>query len=130
MQIDHIGIAVYHLQPAISKFTQELGFQVVSEEMISEEGIRIAKLMNGDVWIELMEPIGEHSSISNFLSQRGEGIHHLALQVENYLTYVLSVSKNSVQTINPTIRVGADQRRVTFLHPRSLHGVLVEICDL
>ncbi|GLO66513.1 MULTISPECIES: VOC family protein [Oceanobacillus] len=130
MQIGHIGIAVYQLQPAIYKFTQELGFRVVSEQIISQEGIRIAKLMNGDVCIELMEPMDDHSSISNFLSQRGEGIHHLALQVENYLTYILSVSKSSVQMIKPTIRLGADQRRVTFLHPRSLHGVLVEICDL
>lgn len=130
MQFDHIGIAVYQLRPAISTFTMDLGFQLVSEEVISEEGIRIAKLMNGDVCIELMEPINDHSSISNFLSSRGEGIHHLALKVENYLTYVLSVSNSSLKTIMPNIRVGADQRRVTFLHPRTLHGVLVEICDL
>ncbi|MFS0751503.1 VOC family protein [Oceanobacillus sp. 1P07AA] len=129
MQLDHIGIAVYQLRPAISKFTKELGFQLVSKETISEEGIRIAKLMNGDVCIELMEPIGDHSSISNFLNQRGEGIHHFALKVENYLAHVLSITNSTIQTIYPNIRVGSDQRRVTFLHPHSLHGVLVEICD-
>lgn len=129
MRFDHIGIAVYQLQPAISRYTEELGFELTLIEEVTQEKIRIAKLRNGEVRIELMEPIHGHSPISRFLEQRGEGIHHIGVNVDDYSSYIQLVANGPISYIEPKIRIGANHKKVTFLHPKALHGVLLEICE-
>ena len=124
--IDHLGIAVNSLQEA-KKFYQSLGLEVHSEEVSVREKVRLAMLPVGASRIELLEPTAEDSPIAKFLAKRGEGLHHVALHVDNLPAMVERMKKAGARFISEEIKIGAGGHAYVFVHPASTGGVLLEL---
>ena len=127
-EIDHLGIAVKSLAQA-KIFYQNLGMQVMPEETVSQEKVRLAMVPVGDSRIELLEPLSDDSPIAKFLAKRGEGLHHVSLRVDNLQGTVENLKKSGVRLINEQIQVGAGGHLYVFVHPASAGGVLLELCE-
>jgi len=128
MRIDHIGIAVKNLEDAIKTF-EALGFKVKGIEEVKEQKVKVAMLPVGESKIELLEATAKDSAIAKFIASRGEGIHHIAINVES-IEKSLEVAKNSgIKLIDEKPRIGAGGKKVAFLHPKSTHGVLLEFVE-
>ncbi len=128
-KINHLGIAVHKLEPALAFYRDQLGLPLDSIVDIEDRGLRVAFLKAGDVLVELLAPLREDSEISRFLETRGEGIHHICFEVPDILSSLSTLSENGVRVINTTPSVGAEGFPVAFLHPKSCNGVLVELLD-
>lgn len=126
--IDHLGIAVRSIAEA-RKLYESLGLRVVHEETVDYEHVRIAMIPAGDARIELLEPTEADSPVARFLAKRGEGLHHVALQVENISLALETLKAQGVRLIADEIRVGAGGHLYFFVHPASAGGVLLEICE-
>ena len=127
--IDHIGIAVHNLAEARKLYEGVLGLTPLPEELPPGMGVRVAKYKTGDSAVELLEAASPDGAVGKFLSQRGEGIHHICFRVRDLAAAVASLRGKGFQTIWPEPRVGAAGRRVQFLHPKVAHGVLVELAE-
>lgn len=127
-EIDHLGIAVKSLAQA-KTFYQNLGMQVMPEETVVQEKVRLAMVPLGDSRIELLEPLSDDSPIAKFLAKRGEGLHHVSLRVDNLQSTVENLKKSGVRLINEQIQVGAGGHLYVFVHPASAGGVLLELCE-
>jgi len=128
-QIAHLGIAVHDLEGALSFYRDSLGLAHEETVDIEERGIRIAFLRAGGVLVELMEPLNDASEISRFLEKRGAGIHHLCFEVDDIQATIDRLQTEGVQMIHTTPQIGAEGLPVAFIHPRSAHGVLVEVLE-
>lgn len=128
MKIDHIAIAVNNLDEAVRQYQQALGLKDVEFETVESEGVRIAILHLNNSRIELMEPTKETSPIQKFLESRGEGLHHIALETENIEDDVARMRDDGVRFLGE-VRPGSRGTKITFIHPKSLHGVLAELCS-
>jgi len=131
MKLDHIGIAVHSIEDALRTYEQQLGFVLHEIVAIEEQKVRVAVLPAGDSRIELLEPTAPDSPIQRFLEKRGEGVHHLCFQVEDLVKKVEELRAASLQLIPMSSELGLEGRKIAFLHPRSTHGVLIELveCD-
>src|SRR5260370_31677643 len=125
--IDHLGIAVKSLKSAKALYEQ-LGLKVVSEETVEHEKIRAAMIPVGESRIELLEATSEDSAVARFIAKRGEGLHHIALEVENLSAAIESLKKIGTRFISDEIKIGAGGHLYVFIHPSSAGGVLVELC--
>ena len=124
--IDHLGIAVKSLEQA-KKFYQQLGMQVMPEEVVEAEKVRLAMVPLGESRIELLEPINEESPIAKFLAKRGEGLHHVSLRVDDITATVKRLKQQGVRLISEDVKIGADGHMYVFVHPQSAGGVLLEL---
>jgi methylmalonyl-CoA epimerase len=127
-ELDHIGIAVRSIAQA-RKLYESLGLQVVHEETVEHEHVRTAMIPTGEARIELLEPTTEDSPVGRFLSKRGEGLHHIALHVENISAALETLKAQGARLINEDIQIGAGGHLYFFVHPTSTGGVLLEICE-
>ncbi len=127
-KIDHIGIAVKNLDDAI-KIWEGLGLKVDEIEEVPREKIRAAILHVGESRIELLEPTDENSAIAKFIAKRGEGIHHIALGVENIEEHMRDLKEKGYRLIYEEPKEGAGGARITFVHPKSTGGILLELCE-
>lgn len=128
MKIDHVAIAVNNLDEAVRQYQQALGLKDVEFETVESEGVRVAILHLNNSRIELMEPTKETSPIKKFLESRGEGLHHIALETENIEDDVARMRDDGVRFLGE-VRPGSRGTKITFIHPKSLHGVLAELCS-
>ena len=128
MKIDHIAIAVNNIESAVKEYEQALGADSVEFETVDSEGVRVAIIHLDNGRIELMEPTNDSSPIKKFLEKRGEGLHHVALETDNIESEVERMQVCGIQFIGK-IRPGSAGTKVTFIHPKSLHGVLAELCS-
>lgn len=126
--IDHLGIAVKSLAAA-KKFYQDLGMKVMPEETVDAEKVKLAMVPVGESRIELLEPTSDDSPIARFLSKRGEGMHHVALHVENLASTIERMKAAGTRFISDEIKTGAGGRAYIFVHPSSAGGVLLELCQ-
>jgi methylmalonyl-CoA epimerase len=126
MQIDHLGIAVRSLSDALAKYEPVVGGRGSAPESVESQGVRVSFLEAGESHLEFLEPLRPDSAVGRFLEKRGEGIHHLALQVPDVAEALANVRAHGGRLIDETPRVGARGRIVGFAHPASFHGVLVE----
>ena len=126
--IDHLGIAVKSLA-ASKAFYEQLGLRVESEETVAHEKVRVAVLPVGESRIELLEATAEDSPIARFLAKRGEGLHHIALRVEDLEGTVARMKRSGARFISEEIKTGAGGHRYVFAHPASAGGVLLELCE-
>lgn len=126
--IDHLGIAVKSLAQA-KAFYQKLGLAVMGEETVEQEKVRLAMVPVGESRLELLEPTADDSPIAKFLAKRGEGLHHIALHVDDLETTVETLKRQGVRLINEQIQVGAGGHLYVFVHPSSTGGVLLELCE-
>jgi methylmalonyl-CoA/ethylmalonyl-CoA epimerase len=126
--IDHLGIAVKSLAAA-RKFYEDLGMKVMPEETVEAEKVRLAMVPVGESRIELLEPISDESPIAKFLAKRGEGLHHVALHVDNLTDTVERMKAAGTRFISEDIKTGAGGHAYVFVHPSSAGGVLLELCQ-
>lgn len=127
-RIEHVGIAVSSSSDAAS-FYRVLGLEVAHAEELPEGGLKVAMLPVGDSSIELLEPTTPDSTVAKFLERRGEGIHHLAVCVEDIEGAVRELLAAGVRMIDQTPRPGAGGTKVAFVHPAAAHGVLIELVE-
>jgi methylmalonyl-CoA/ethylmalonyl-CoA epimerase len=129
VKIDHIGIAVKSLTDAVKVYENAIGLKVSGYDQVDEQGVRVAMLEVGESRIELLEPTGPSSPIEKFMAKRGEGIHHIAVTVENLEESLKQLKTAGVRLIDETPRHGAHNTRIAFIHPSSTHGVLLELVE-
>ena len=128
-KLEHIGIAVKNLEASNRLFSTLLGKSPYKMETVEAEGVRTSFFEVGGVKIELLEASSPDSPIARFIEKRGEGIHHLAFEVEDIAGQIKSYKEQGFALIHDTPRDGADNKQIAFIHPRSTHGVLVELCQ-
>ena len=128
MRVDHIAIAVNNVEEALKNYQKILNVDEQEIEEVPNEKVRVAMLMLEDTRIELMEPTSSDSPISKFLQERGEGIHHIAITADDIEKDVSRASANGMRMLGG-LRTGSYGRRITFIHHKSLNGVLTEFCE-
>ncbi|MBN6188465.1 methylmalonyl-CoA epimerase [Aneurinibacillus sp. BA2021] len=128
-KIEHIGIAVKNLDEAVQFYTQILGLKLIGFETVESEKVRVAFLEIGETHIELLEPTSEESAIAKFIEKKGQGIHHIALKVDNQEERLAKLKEAGVKLISDTPKLGAHNNMVAFLHPKATQGVLLELCQ-
>ncbi|HWR13320.1 MAG TPA: methylmalonyl-CoA epimerase [Terriglobales bacterium] len=124
--IDHLGIAVKSLAQA-RKFYENLGLEIHGEETVESEKVKVAMVTVGESRIELLEPTSDDSTIAKFMAKRGEGMHHVALHVDNLQAAVDRLKASGARLINEEIKIGAGGHLYVFVHPQSTGGVLLEL---
>lgn len=129
IRIEHLGIAVKSLQSAVPLYEQLLSTPCYKQEEVASEGVSTAFFRTGESKIELLEATNEDSPIAKFIAKKGEGIHHVAFEVENIEAEMKRLAALGFELLNQTPKNGADNKLVCFLHPRSTNGVLVELCQ-
>lgn len=128
MKIDHIAIAVNNVEDAAKTYKDALGIDKVEFETVKSEGVKLAIIHLENGRIELMEPMNDQSPIKKFLEKKGQGLHHLALQTNNIEGEVERMEDCGIQFLGK-IRPGSEGTKVIFIHPKSLTGVLAELCS-
>jgi LAO/AO transport system kinase len=128
-KIDHIGIAVRSITDALKIYEGIIGLRVSGYENVEEQGVRVAMLPIGDSRIELLEPLSEESPVAKFMSKRGEGIHHIAVCVDNIESALAAFKAAGARLIDSTPRRGAENSKIAFIHPSGMHGVLLELVE-
>ena len=128
-KIDHIGIAVKNLEESVNIFKNILGMEYAGEEEVKEQNVKVAFLPIGESEIELLESTSSDGNIAKYIEKKGEGIHHIAFEVENLEAALEDLKKKGVRLIDEKPRYGAGGARIAFLHPKSTNGILVELCE-
>jgi methylmalonyl-CoA/ethylmalonyl-CoA epimerase len=128
-KIDHIGIAVKDIAGAGIIYEKLLNTTVYKIEDVESEGVKTAFLKTGSNKIELLEASSVDSSISKFIEKRGEGIHHIAFDVEDILAEMKRLKNEGFILLSETPKDGADNKLVCFIHPKNANGVLIELCQ-
>ena len=128
MKINHVAIAVENVEDATKVYQDALDIKSVEFETVESEGVKVAILHLENANIELMEPTNDSSSIKKFLEKRGSGLHHIALETKNIEDEVTRMEGCGIQFLGK-IRSGSAGTKVTFIHPKSLSGVLTELCS-
>jgi len=129
MKIDHLGIAVKAVADAAKMYEQVLGLKVSSMDQVDDQGVRVAMLDIGESRFELLEATRPDSPIGKFVAKRGEGLHHVAVQVEDIEAALAQLKAAGIRLIDETPRKGAHNTRVAFIHPAGTHGVLLELVE-
>lgn len=128
MNIDHIGIAVKSIKEALPFYRDVLGLEYEGEEVLEDRGLKTAFLKAGESDIELLEAISKDSTIDKFIEKRGEGIHHLALKVDDVEEKLEEMKEKGAKFIGE-VSTGAGGKKIVFIHPKSTSGVLMELCQ-
>ena len=129
LKINHIGLAVESIQQALGVFSEGLGLDVAGFDDVASDAVRVAFLPLGESRLELLEPQGEEGPLQKFLANRGPGIHHICLEVEDLPGLLDNLKKRGVELIDEQPRPGAHGSLVAFIHPKSANGVLVELVE-
>jgi methylmalonyl-CoA/ethylmalonyl-CoA epimerase len=127
--IHHVAIAVRDMDTALAFYRDALGLEMTERREVPEEGVEIAFLPAGEGEIELLEPLNEESSVANFLEKRGEGLHHVCLAVEDIEAAMVQLKAAGARLLSKEPRVDVHGTRYIFVHPRSAHGVLLELYE-
>lgn len=128
MKIDHIAIAVNNVEESAKVYQQALGVDDVEFETVDTEGVKVAIIHLENGRVELMQPTNDSSPIKKFLDKKGQGLHHMALETDNIEGEVERMEGCGIQFLGK-IRPGSAGTKVTFIHPKSLDGVLAELCS-
>lgn len=128
-KIEHIGIAVKNLENADQLFEALLGGKGYKTEEVESEGVNTSFYRVGESKVELLEATNEDSAIAKFIDRKGEGIHHIAFEVEDIHAEMERLRKEGFRLLNEAPKKGADNKLVCFVHPKSANGVLVELCQ-
>ena len=128
-KIEHLGIAVSDLNSSIALYEQLLNTTCYKTEEIESEGVRTAFFQVGESKIELLEATNPESPIAKYLAKQGQGIHHIAFEVEDIEAELERLKALDFVLIHEVPKCGADNKRIAFLHPKSTNGVLVELCQ-
>ena len=127
--IEHIGIAVDNLKEAIKYYEEALGLQCYSIEEVADQKVKTAFFMVGQTKIELLESTAEDGPIGKYISKKGQGIHHIAFAVKDTNEALKVAESRGIKLVDKVARRGAEGLDIGFLHPKSTHGVLTELCS-
>ncbi|HIC93513.1 MAG TPA: methylmalonyl-CoA epimerase [Anaerolineae bacterium] len=127
-KVDHIGIVVRSIEEALRVYRDALGLPLTRVQEVPEQQVRIAFLPVGDCEVELVEPTAADSGVARFLERRGEGLHHICFEVDDIEAALRDLAAKGLRPIDKEPRRGAIGR-VAFLHPKSAHGVLIELVE-
>jgi|ERR1035437_6099672 methylmalonyl-CoA/ethylmalonyl-CoA epimerase len=128
-KVEHIGIAVKNIASANELFSKLFGEESYKSEKVEREGVTTSFFQMGETKIELLEATNPDSAISKFIGKQGEGMHHIAFEVEDIRSEMLRLEKLGFILLNKEPQSGADNKLICFLHPKSTNGVLVELCQ-
>lgn len=128
-RIEHIAIAVSDLDAAIAGYSRSWGMTVEHREVVEDQKVEEAMLKIGESYIQLLAPTDPSSTVAKFIERRGEGLHHIAYEVEDLVAALASLEKEGVTLIDPDPRAGSRGTRVAFIHPKSNNGVLAELVE-
>ncbi|MFX1540179.1 MAG: methylmalonyl-CoA epimerase [Promethearchaeota archaeon] len=129
MRIAHIGIAVKDAEAALMLYQKILGLEPSSIETVESQRVKTVHIPIGDSSIELLESTSPDGVVAKFIEKRGEGIHHIALEVDDIRDTLEKMKTAGFQLIDETPRPGAGNKLIAFIHPRSTNGVLIELCQ-
>jgi len=129
LKVEHIGIAVNTLAESVPLFEKLLNSQCYKTEVVESEKVNTAFFKTKDTKIELLESIDENGVISKFIDKKGEGLHHIAFEVDNIETEMERLKNEGFILLNDKPKIGADNKLICFLHPKSTNGVLIELCE-
>lgn len=127
-RIHHTGVVVRSLEQAYGFYRDTLGLRLVKEQVMEDQGVRAALLDLGNSFLELLEPIDGETGIARFLEKRGEGMHHVCMEVDDIRASLAELKSQGVELIDEEPREGLTGT-IAFLHPAALHGVLVELVE-
>jgi methylmalonyl-CoA epimerase len=128
-RIDHIGVAVEQIEPALELYRDRFGLELVHRELVREQGVDAALLDLGENHVELLAPLGPETPVGKFLASRGPGLHHVAYQVADIDATLDQLKEAGLALIDERPRAGIRGSRVAFMHPRATAGVLTEIVE-
>ncbi|HEX7414598.1 MAG TPA: methylmalonyl-CoA epimerase [Bacteroidia bacterium] len=128
-KIEHIGIAVKNINQANDLFKKLFGKDLYKVETVESEKVSTAFFMLGESKVELLEAQNENSAIAKFIEKRGEGIHHIAFEVDDIYAEIKRLQAEGFEVLNPEPKKGADNKLICFLHPKTTNGLLVELCQ-
>ncbi len=129
LKVEHIGIAVKKIEDSNHLFTKLFNKKAYKEESVSSEGVTTSFFQLGETKIELLEATNDDSPIAKFIQKKGEGIHHIAYEVEDITLEMQRLKNEGFTLINEQPKKGADNKMVCFLHPKDTNGVLIELCQ-
>lgn len=129
LKLDHIGIAVKNLSLAREVYSTLLDAEPYKKETVESERVTTLFYHAGDTKIELLEATDEHSPIRKFIEKKGEGLHHIALEVEDIYKAIIDYKSKGFQFTHDTPHRGADNKMIIFMKPKMAHGVLIELCQ-
>lgn len=128
-KIEHIGIAVKNLEHSNALYTRLLGVKPYKSERVESENVTTSFFQTGDSKIELLEGTSPESPISKFIEKKGEGLHHIAFEVEDILAEMKRLKEDGFILLSDAPKRGADNKLICFVHPKSSGGVLIELCQ-
>ncbi|PCK20841.1 methylmalonyl-CoA epimerase [Bacillus pumilus] len=128
-QVDHIAIAVFSIKKTSQTLQQLFNWQFSDIQEIPEQEIKASFVSLGELHIELIEPMSDHSKLHTFLSKRGEGLHHIALKSGDIQADLSQLDQLGVQLIQKNAQIGANGKRIAFISPKETSGVLIELCE-
>ena len=128
-KVDHIGVAVNNIDDALKFYTENLGMECKDVEDVPQQKVKVAFLPVGESKIELLEPSSDESPVKKFLDKKGEGVHHIALHVDDIEKKLEELKDKGVKLIDEEPRDGAHGAKIAFIHPKSTGGTLVELCQ-
>ena len=129
LKINHIAIAVSDLDEAANHLGSSIGLTELHREEVAEQKVKTASFQVGESNIELVSPTEPASPVGKYIEAKGEGIHHIALEVEDIESTLKTLKDKGVRLINETSRIGAGGHKIAFLHPKANHGVLIELVE-
>ena len=129
LKVEHIGIAVKKLSNAIPLFEKLLNAPCYKTEVVTDEQVRTAFFKQGETKVELLESINTEGVIARYIEKRGEGIHHIAFEVEDIRAEMKRLVQEGFMLLNEEPKKGADNKLVCFLHPKTTNGILIELCE-
>jgi methylmalonyl-CoA/ethylmalonyl-CoA epimerase len=129
-KIYHLGFAVEDIEAASRFYRENFGAEPTEPEVVGEQGVIATMFRVGESMVELVQPTRPDSPVGRFLERRGEGVHHVAYQVDDLETALRELRKNGVEIIDEEPRRGAGGTRIAFIHPKSAFGVLTELVEL
>lgn len=127
--LDHVAIAVKNLEETVRLYETVLGLKAERIESFPPQKVKVAILRLGETKIELISPMSPESTVARFLEKRGEGLHHIAIQVDNLEETLETLKAKGVKLVDEKPRLGVEGVKVAFIHPKSMSGVLVELCQ-
>lgn len=129
LKVEHIGIAVRSLETSVPLFEKLLSSSCYKKEAVDSEQVQTAFFRQGDTKVELLEATGQGSTIARFIEKKGEGMHHIAFEVEDIEAEMKRLAGEGFTLLNEMPKRGADNKLVCFLHPKDTNGVLIELCQ-
>ncbi|MBK7601140.1 MAG: methylmalonyl-CoA epimerase [Acidobacteria bacterium] len=126
-KIQHLGVAVSSIEDALNFWREGMGLELGAVEVVEDQGVKVALLPIGESRIELLEPTGDETPVGKFIAKRGQGIHHICVEVDDVAAKLEELKTRGVRLIDEQPRIGAAGALVAFIHPANTGGVLIEL---